>query len=219
MAASVSMASLTSTPCLPQPQRVTALTIRHQVPSRANLVYKAGSQSLSNSNFNGVRLEVRTPNFVRPQSFALSVRAAGAKGDYLVKKVSASELDEILSNERDLPIVVDFYATWCGPCIFLAQELEQLAVEYTDNVRFLKIDTDEEHEFCSQMQIRGLPTMVFISPDEEKLAIRTEGLLSTNVIRDIIEKELGASQWDPEWHPDEIEKEAIPQWDVELESR
>lgn len=40
------------------------------------------------------------------------------------------------------------------------------------------------------LQIRGLPTMVFVSPDTEKLAIRTEGLLSTNVIRDIIEKEL-----------------------------
>jgi len=43
--------------------------------------------------------------------------------------------------------------------------------------------------------------MVFVSPDKEKLAIRTEGLLPTNVIRDIMEQELGASQWRPEVTP------------------
>lgn len=133
---------------------------------------------------------MRTQVSVRKQNFGVGIRAAGAKGDYLVQKVSARELDDILANERSSPMVVDFYATWCGPCILLAQELEQLAVEYGDRVRFLKIDTDEEHELANQMEIRGLPTMVFVSPDTEKLAIRTEGLLSTNVIRDIIEKEL-----------------------------
>lgn len=135
-------------------------------------------------------MQVRTQVSVRKQNFGVGIRAAGAKGDYLVQKVSARELDDILANERSSPMVVDFYATWCGPCILLAQELEQLAVEYGDRVRFLKIDTDEEHELANQMEIRGLPTMVFVSPDTEKLAIRTEGLLSTNVIRDIIEKEL-----------------------------
>jgi thioredoxin len=106
------------------------------------------------------------------------------------QKVTARELDDILAGERSQPVVVDFYATWCGPCILLAQELEMLAVEYGDRVRFLKVDTDEEHELATQMEIRGLPTMVFVSKDTEKLAIRTEGLLPGDVIRNIIEKEL-----------------------------
>jgi thioredoxin len=106
------------------------------------------------------------------------------------QKVTARELDDILAGERTQPVVVDFYATWCGPCILLAQELEMLAVEYGDRVRFLKIDTDEEHELATQMEIRGLPTLVFVSKDTEKLARRTEGLLPGDVIRDIIEKEL-----------------------------
>ncbi|KAG0560560.1 hypothetical protein M758_10G185200 [Ceratodon purpureus] len=194
MAAAASMASLTSTSL---PQRLSASRARHQPSSsaRLGLGFRAGaglsnSQRVAKSSFNGIQLQVRTPASVRTQSGGVGIRAAGAKGDYLVQKVSARELDDILANERSSPMVVDFYATWCGPCILLAQELEQLAVEYGDRVRFLKIDTDEEHELANQMEIRGLPTMVFVSPDTEKLAIRTEGLLSTNVIRDIIEKEL-----------------------------
>lgn len=108
----------------------------------------------------------------------------------LVQKVNANELDLILSAERTSPMIIDFYATWCGPCVVLAQELEQLAVEYGEDIRFLKVDTDEEHELASQMEIRGLPTMVFVSKDVDKLAIRTEGLLPTDTIRDIIEKEI-----------------------------
>jgi len=158
--------------------------------TRMHLKMNALASSLNGSAFNGIRLQVRTPANVRNHRVGVRVRAAGAKGDYLVQKVSARELDDILANERSSPMVVDFYATWCGPCMLLAQELEQLAVEYGDRVRFLKIDTDEEHELANQMQIRGLPTMVFVSPDTEKLAIRTEGLLPTNTIRDIIEKEL-----------------------------
>lgn len=155
-----------------------------------HLKMNALASSLNGAAFSGIRLQVHTPANVRNRRVGVRVRAAGAKGDYLVQKVSARELDDILANERSSPMVVDFYATWCGPCILLAQELEQLAVEYGDRVRFLKIDTDEEHELANQMQIRGLPTMVFVSPDTEKLAIRTEGLLPTNTIRDIIEKEL-----------------------------
>eukprot|EP00243_Klebsormidium_subtile_P004520 TRINITY_DN18539_c0_g1_i1.p1 TRINITY_DN18539_c0_g1~~TRINITY_DN18539_c0_g1_i1.p1 ORF type:complete len:207 (-),score=6.91 TRINITY_DN18539_c0_g1_i1:318-938(-) len=116
---------------------------------------------------------------------ALVTRNAGT-----VEKVTAKELDDILLNERTKPIVIDFYATWCGPCIMLAQELKQLSAELGDKVRFLKVDTDEETMLASQLRIQGLPTMVFVSDDKTKNAIRTEGLLSSEQIKEIIEKEL-----------------------------
>ncbi|CAM0911338.1 unnamed protein product [Alopecurus aequalis] len=72
--------------------------------------------------------------------------------DYLVKKVSAKEVEELVRGGRKVPLIVDFYATWCGPCVLMAQDIEMLAVEYEDNALFVKVDTDDEYEFARDMQ-------------------------------------------------------------------
>ncbi|KAI4323564.1 hypothetical protein L6164_023159 [Bauhinia variegata] len=110
--------------------------------------------------------------------------------DYLVKKLSAQEVEELVRGERNVPLIIDFYATWCGPCILMAQQLEMLAVEYEKNAMIVKVDTDEEYEFARDMQVGGLPTLFFISPDLNKDAIRTEGLIPIQMMRDILDKEM-----------------------------
>ncbi|KAG6406212.1 hypothetical protein SASPL_133811 [Salvia splendens] len=110
--------------------------------------------------------------------------------DYLVKKLSAKEIQELVKGERNVPLIIDFYATWCGPCILMAQELEMLAVEYENNAMIVKVDTDDEYEFSRDMQVRGLPTLYFISPDPKKDAIRTEGLIPIQMMRDILDNEM-----------------------------
>ncbi|KAL9239928.1 hypothetical protein vseg_014199 [Gypsophila vaccaria] len=110
--------------------------------------------------------------------------------DYLVKKLTAKEIQELVRGERKVPLIIDFYATWCGPCILMAQELEMLAVEYEKNALIVKVDTDDEYEFARDMQVRGLPTLYFISPDPNKDAIRTEGLIPIQMMRDIIDNQM-----------------------------
>ncbi|KAJ0234136.1 Thioredoxin-like protein CITRX [Hirschfeldia incana] len=117
-------------------------------------------------------------------------RGKFVREDYLVRKLSAEELQEVVKGERKVPLIVDFYATWCGPCILMAQELEMLAVEYESNAMIVKVDTDDEYEFARDMQVRGLPTLFFISPDPSKDAIRTEGLIPIQMMRDIIDNDM-----------------------------
>uniref|UniRef100_A0A0E0EL25 Thioredoxin-like protein CITRX, chloroplastic n=1 Tax=Oryza meridionalis TaxID=40149 RepID=A0A0E0EL25_9ORYZ len=97
--------------------------------------------------------------------------------DYLVKKVTAKELEELVRGERKVPLIVDFYATWCGPCVLMAQDIEM-------------VDTDDEYELARDMQVRGLPTLYFFSPDQSKDALRTEGLIPIDMTRNIIDNEL-----------------------------
>ncbi|KNA14657.1 hypothetical protein SOVF_105460 [Spinacia oleracea] len=116
--------------------------------------------------------------------------AKHVREDYLVKKLSANEITELVRGERNVPLIIDFYATWCGPCILMAQELEMLAVEYEKNAMIVKVDTDDEYEFARDMQVRGLPTLYFISPDPNKDAIRTEGLIPIQMMRDILDNDM-----------------------------
>ncbi|KAJ8573061.1 hypothetical protein K7X08_009572 [Anisodus acutangulus] len=127
----------------------------------------------------------RKKSICKPQAAGQYVRE-----DYLVKKLSAKEIQELIKGERNVPLIIDFYATWCGPCILMAQELEMLAVEYENNALIVKVDTDDEYDFARDMQVRGLPTLYFISPDPNKDAIRTEGLIPIQMMRDIINNDL-----------------------------
>ncbi|KIZ00483.1 hypothetical protein MNEG_7478 [Monoraphidium neglectum] len=106
-----------------------------------------------------------------------------------VQKVTPEELEVAIAN-RDKAILVDFFATWCGPCLLLAQELEKVAEEMGDKVDILKLDVDENPELASQLQIAGLPTMIFIGTDDSKPALRSEGLMTAETIKNILKKDL-----------------------------
>ena len=60
------------------------------------------------------------------------------------------------------PCVIDFYATWCGPCKMVAPIMEKLAKEYAGKVDFFKVDTDVEPKLATALQIRNIPTVMFM---------------------------------------------------------
>ena len=64
-----------------------------------------------------------------------------------------------------MPVVIDFYATWCGPCKAFAPSLERLSAEYTGRLKVLKVDVDKNEALARAANIRSVPTLFFIDID------------------------------------------------------
>ncbi|EKX51357.1 thioredoxin y [Guillardia theta CCMP2712] len=107
-----------------------------------------------------------------------TLRMAGA-----VEAVDA-ETFEVIIQEETKPLVVDFYAEWCGPCRLVAPQLEEVAQTMKDQVRFLKINTDENERLATLMQVYALPTLLLIK--DGAVVQRAEGAMMANQIRDLV---------------------------------
>ena len=103
-------------------------------------------------------------------------------------KVTDAEFEEkVLNNE--LPVVVDFWAPWCGPCRMVAPILDTLAKEFAGKVVIAKVNTDEDQQYMQQYGVQGIPTMIFVN--EGKLIHRQVGALPEPVLRDLFEQFIG----------------------------
>ena len=85
-----------------------------------------------------------------------------------------SSFEELLSSS-DLPVLVDFYATWCGPCQMMVPILEQVSGQTKDKLMVVKIDTDKYEHLASQYRIYALPTLVLFKNGAE--VDRIEGVM------------------------------------------
>ncbi|NEO01608.1 MAG: thioredoxin [Moorea sp. SIO3I7] len=88
-------------------------------------------------------------------------------------KKQFTTFQELLSGS-DVPVLVDFYAIWCGPCQMMAPILEQVNAELKDRLKVVKIDTDKYPQLASQYGIEALPTLVLFKNGQPQQ--RIEGL-------------------------------------------
>ena len=78
------------------------------------------------------------------------------------EKVFNYETSKTWKFEGNLPVIIDFYATWCGPCKVLSPLVEEVAKKYEGKILVYKVDTDKEPRLAQSMGIQSLPTLFFI---------------------------------------------------------
>ena len=86
------------------------------------------------------------------------------------------------------PVLVDFHATWCGPCKQMAPELQRFAKDNTGKLRVLKIDIDKNQAAAQQFNIQGVPTLILFK--EGKVLWRESGAMSAQQIGNYINQYL-----------------------------
>ena len=88
----------------------------------------------------------------------------------------------------DLPCVIDFYTTWCGPCKRLAPIMEELSQTYCDKVKFYKVDTERERELAGVFRISSIPQILYTPIEGEPIILK--GLYPKENIVEIIDEYL-----------------------------
>lgn len=88
--------------------------------------------------------------------------------------------------QAELPVIVDFWAPWCGPCRMVAPILDKLAKEFSGKLLVTKVNTDENPEWATKFGVQGIPTMLFVSGG--KIAHRQVGALPEPMLRDVVDQ-------------------------------
>jgi thioredoxin 1 len=90
--------------------------------------------------------------------------------------------------ESDLPVLVDFWATWCGPCLAIAPHIEAIAAEMEGQAKVFKVDVDQSRSIAEKYDIMSIPTLIVFKNGQE--AARHTGSGSKDMLKGFLEKNL-----------------------------
>lgn len=103
-----------------------------------------------------------------------------------MESINIPKFEELLKEE--LPLVVDFYATWCGPCKMLAPIMEEAEKRYEGKATFVKIDTDRNIELAARYGIMSIPVVAVFKNGEE--VAKTLGYMSKEEMDEFLEENI-----------------------------
>jgi thioredoxin 1 len=99
--------------------------------------------------------------------------------------VTDAEFESVVLKST-LPVVVDFWAPWCGPCRMVAPILDKIAKEQTGKLIVAKVNTDENAEWASKFSVQGIPTMLFIA--DGKVLHTQVGALPEAMLKQVLDQ-------------------------------
>lgn len=104
-----------------------------------------------------------------------------------VKKIGVMEsFNDIINGDK--PVLVDFFATWCGPCKMMHPVLDEVASRFSERIRVIKIDIDKNRELANAFNVRSVPTLMIFRKGEAKW--RESGAMPVERLSAIIEENL-----------------------------
>jgi thioredoxin 1 len=95
-----------------------------------------------------------------------------------------SKFNELINGET--PVLVDFTATWCGPCKMMSPILDQVASELGDAVKIIKVDVDKNPQAAAHYQVQGVPTLILFK--EGKTLWRQSGVVQASQLKSTIQQ-------------------------------
>lgn len=105
------------------------------------------------------------------------------KSRIMAKAITNENYSDIMAGGK--PVVIDFWATWCGPCRALAPTVDEVAAEYEGKVEVVKCNVDDCGDIAAEFRVRNIPTLVYIK--DGVLADRTVGRVPKDLIVEKIE--------------------------------
>ncbi|MGM5483314.1 MAG: thioredoxin [Nanobdellota archaeon] len=84
----------------------------------------------------------------------------------MVTEINNENFEKEVINEN-LPVLADFWASWCGPCMMMAPAFEEASKEFEGRVKFVKIDTEKSSDLASKYEIQGIPCLILMKNGKE----------------------------------------------------
>jgi thioredoxin 2 len=156
--------------------------VRHRVYAG----HRARAEDLIGTPVHTVCPHCATVNRVLPERLGAAAHCGRCKGLLFTgKPISLSEQNfDVQVGKSDLPVVVDFWAPWCGPCRTMAPHFERAAAELEPHVRLAKVNTEEAPQLAGRHGIRGIPTLAVFRNGRE--TARQSGAMDYGTLLDWI---------------------------------
>ncbi len=105
----------------------------------------------------------------------------------MVEIIESDNFDKEV-REAKLPVIVDFFADWCGPCQMMAPVFEELSQEYKGRLKFVKLNTDEAGEIAGEFEVSGIPCLIVLEKGKE--VARMVGFMPKQLFKQKIDEAL-----------------------------